>query len=66
METLNTEFALYGSKNKSTRTYTVFIPLSKVCKEAVFLGNSHFSSLWHFGLGFGIYCMAGRLEKAES
>ena len=35
MESLNPEFALHGSKNESTRTDTVFFPLSEVCKNVV-------------------------------
>ena len=48
MESLNSEFALNGTKNESTRNDTVFSPLSEIPEEAV--------SLWlKVGLRKNIY-----------
>ena len=39
MESLNPEFALYGSKTKCARTDTVSFPLLEVCTRGVTLVN---------------------------
>ena len=37
MESINTELAFYGSKNKYARNDTVFLPISEVCDVTVSL-----------------------------
>ena len=39
MESIYTEFALYGSKSECARNDTVFLPISQVCSGSVSLEN---------------------------
>ena len=43
MESLNPEFALYGSRNKCARTDTVSFPISEVCTRRMTLKKNAIS-----------------------
>ena len=49
MESINTELALYGSKNECARTDTVFLPISEVCNGTVSLTEVILRGLARYG-----------------
>ena len=53
MESIYIELALYGSKNESARTDTVFLPISEVC-------NGTFSLLKSFKIYHDFFCIICR------